>query len=366
MSKLISVFWTKFKKIGKFFFLFLDKKRYYSDHYGTLNFFLLVLINVIAPGRILNRIRYKRFPVRNPTMNVLDDSIVLNPNNVNSEDLVNLTADTIRKHGAVVVDGFFTEKYLEEFRKEHSSFFPPLIDETNDPHLVNPEKWIGKVMSLDIQDLWMNDFIIKVIQNYIGGLPYARNYPVVSEVRPHKKTSSLDRSKMNNDKGSKHEYGTGAGALSWHVDHSCLIQAAVFFDDVVPNGSHMQIVSGTHKLPCISPNHSDETVEKSRWAKKVMPCVGKKGSIQFHCGNVLHRFNPKPLSSRCWLKFEYTSGPNILLNPTGIASLLDSSANYEDLTQERKQILSGILPTNLFKGYEPYRGGFIPTRFKGI
>jgi hypothetical protein len=364
VSKLTSFFLPKIKKIGKFF-LFRDKKQFYYGHFGTLNFFRLVVLNVIAPGRILNRIRYKRFLIRNSTMNVLNDSIVINPHEVNPEDLVNLTADTMRKHGAVVVDGFFSEKYLEEFRKKHSSFFPPLIDEPNDPHLLNPEKWTGKKMSLDIQDLWMNDFIVKVIQNYIGRLPYARNYPLVSETRPRRKTSSLERS-MDIAKGSRQEYGAGAGALSWHVDHACLIQAAVYFDDVVPDGSHMEIVSGTNKLPCITSNHSDETVEKSRWASKILPCVGKKGSIQFHCGNVLHRLNAKPLSSRCWIKFEYTSGPGILLTPTGIASLLDCSSNYEDLTPERKQILSGLLPPYVYKGYEPHRGGFIPTRYKGI
>ena len=286
----------KNKKIGKFF-LFRDKKLFYREHFGTLSFFRLIVLNVIAPGRILNRIRYNRFPIRNSTMNVLNNSIVVNPHEVNPEDLINLPADTLRKHGAAVVDGYFSEKYIEEFRKKHSSFFPTPSDESN-KFLINSEKWVGKTMSLDIQDLWMNDFIIKVIQNYIGRLPYARNYPLVTEVRPRRNTSSLERS-MNAAKGFRPEYGEGAGALSWHVDHSCLIQAAVYFDDVVLDGSHMQILSGTNKLPCIAANHSDETVEKSRWASKVMPCVGKKGSIQFHCGNVLHRLNANPLTSRC-------------------------------------------------------------------
>ena len=356
MSKLTHFFLPKIKEIVRSI-LFQNKKIFYADHFGTLKFLPLFILNLFAPGRILNRIRYKNFPVRKSTMNVSYDTIVIKPDKVNSKDLINLTADTLRKHGGAVVDGFFSEKYLDEFRKKHSSFFPPQFDHSDDPHLINPEKWIGKTMSLDIQDLWMNDFIIKVIQNYIGRLPYARNYPVVSEVRPQQKTSSLQRSK---------ESIIGPGAQSWHIDHSTLIQAAVYFDDVVLNGSHMEIVSGTHKLPCVSANHSDETVEKSHWASNIRPCIGKKGSIQFHCGNVLHRLNASPLTSRCWLKFEYTSGSNILLSSTGIASLLDCSSNYEDLTPERKQILSGLLPTSLFKGYEPYRGGFIPTRYKGV
>jgi len=40
MSKLTSFFWLKILKIGKFF-LFQDKKLYYFNHYGTLNFFRL-------------------------------------------------------------------------------------------------------------------------------------------------------------------------------------------------------------------------------------------------------------------------------------------------------------------------------------
>jgi hypothetical protein len=348
--------WLKIKNIGRYL-LFRDKKRYYGDYFGSLDIFRLIIFTIFAPGRLFTRIRYKRFPIRNPKTNIPNDSIVINSDDVNPDDLINLTADTIRKHGAAVVDGFFSEDYLEEFRKKHSSFFPPPQDESD-----TREDWIGKTMSLDIQDMWMNEFIIKVMKNYIGRLPYARNYPFVREVRPRRKTSSLERSKRVSPKDPQQEYT----AVAWHVDHSCLIQAAVYFDDVVLEGNHMEILSGTHKLPCSSAPFSDETVEKSRFSSRALPCIGRKGSIQFHCGNVVHRLNAKPLESRCWLKFEYTSGPNILLSPSGIASLISGSTNYEDLTPDRKKILSGLLPAQIFKGYEPHRGGFIPTRYKGI
>ena len=170
MSKLTLFFFPKIKKIVKFF-LFRDKKLFYSGHYGTLNFFPLFFLNVFAPGRIINRIRYKNFPVRKTTMNVLNNSIVINPQKVSPKDLVNFTADTIRKHGGAVVDGFFSEKYIEEFRKKHSSFFPPQFDDPNNPNLINSEKWIGKTMSLDIQDLWMNDFS-KSYHSFILVRPY--------------------------------------------------------------------------------------------------------------------------------------------------------------------------------------------------
>jgi hypothetical protein len=358
MSKFYKFFFPKIKSIGKFL-LFNDKKKFYGQYFGTLNLFRLVVINIFAPGRLITRIRYKRFPIRNTSTSVSNETLVINPNEVNHDALINLTADTIRRHGAAVVDGFFSEEYLEEFRIKHSSFFPPRLNESNDD---TPEEWISDTMSLDIEDLWMNEFIVRVMESYIGRVPYARNYPFVREVRPRRKTTSLDRSNRPVPKDPHQEYT----AVAWHVDHSCLIQAAVYFDNVVLDGNHMEILSGTHKLPCTSAPLSDESVEQGRWASKALPCVGKKGSIQFHCGNVVHRLNAKPLASRCWLKFEYTSGPNILLSPTGIARLLNGSTNYEDLTPKRKQILSGLLPPKLSKGYEPHRGGFIPVKYKGV
>ena len=346
---------SKIKTLSKLLF-FRDNDIFYKPYYGSLDFFRLALYNIFAPGRILNRIRYKRFPVTKPTVPILDNSLVIKPSDVSFDDLVELTASTISRHGAAVVDGFFSEEYLDEFRKKHSSFFP---SSTTGPSNV-PEIFEGGAMSLDIQDLWMNEFIVKVIQRYIGRLPYARRYAEVCEIRPRRKTTSRDFSRPNCN-------GNRMLAEEWHVDHSCLIQAAVFFDDVVSDGSHMEVISGTNRMPCSPMTLSHEYVEKSHWASKVLPCVGKKGSIQFHCGNVYHHLNAEPLHSRCWLKFEFTSGPNIMTSPEGISSLLAGSSNYKDLTPERKQILSGVLPLESNKGYQPHhRGGFIPVKYKGI
>lgn len=352
MSQLTAFFWRKLKNLGKSL-VYRDKRIFYGSHYGALDYLRLAILNMVYPGRILTRIRFKRFPIRNPAVSVPDDSIVVKPFEVASDDLVDLTVRMMRRHGAAVVDGFFSEDYLDTFRKERSNFFPPspAYGSTDEVSTV----WKGEMMSLDIQDLWMHEFIVKVIQGYIGRLPYARNYPLVQEMRPRRRTTS--RTRINAATGF---------ADSWHVDHSCLIQAAVFFDDVVLDGSHMEVLSGTNRMPCSADTLSDEYVDKSRWASRIRPCIGRKGSIQFHCGSVYHRFNAMPLSSRCWLKFEFTSGPNILLSPHGIASLLKSSSNYEDLTPDRKEILRGLIPPQIRKGYEPCRGGFTPTRFKGI
>jgi len=346
---------TKINSLGKLL-LFRDKDIFYKPYYGSLDFFRLFIYNIFAPGRILNRIRYKRFPVSKPTVPVLDNSLVVNPSNLSFDDLVELTVATINRHGAAVVDGFFSEEYIDEFRNEHSSFFPSSASESSNA----PEIFEGGTMSLDIQDLWMHEFIVKVIQSYIGRLPYARRYAEVCEIRPRRKTTSRDFSRPNCN-------GNRLLAEEWHVDHSCLIQAAVFFDDVVPDGSHMEVISGTNRMLCSPLTLSHEYVEKSSWASKVLPCIGRKGSIQFHCGNVYHHLNAEPLHSRCWLKFEFTSGPNIMTSPDGISSLLAGSSNYKDLTPERKQILSGVLPLESNKGYQPHhRGGFIPVKFKGI
>ena len=350
MFKLITFLRSKIKTLGKLL-LFRDKNIFYAPYYGSLDYFRLAILNIFSPGRFLTRIRYKRFPVHNSTVPVPDNSLIIKPREVSPDDLVDLTSGMIRRHGAAVVDGFFSEDYIDEFRKKHSNFFPPPPDGSSDV----PELFEGGIMSLDVQDLWMHEFILKVIQSYMGRLPYARNYPEVCETRPRRKTTSREQSKRH-----------PGLAEDWHVDHACLFQAAVFFDDVVLDGSHMEVLSGTHRMPCSHLSLSHEYVEKSRWASRILPCIGRKGSIQFHCGNVYHHLNAKPLSSRCWLKFEFTSGPNILMSPYGITSLLEGSSNYEDLTPDRKQILSGLLPPKLSKGYQPHRGGFIPSRYKGI
>ena len=337
----------KIKTLGKSI-LYRDKDKFYDPYYGSLDYFRLFILNIFTPGRLINRIRYKRFPVPNPLLPIPDNSLVVDPSEVSFDDLVALTSATISRHGAAVVDGFFSEEFLDKFKKNNSSFFPSSHDSSDELELFE-----GGAMTLDIQDLWMNEFIVKVIQSYIGRLPYARRYPEVCQVRPISKTSSREFSRPN---------CTGNRLL----DHSCLIQAAIFFDDVVSDGSHMEVLSGTNRMPCSSLSLSHEYVEKSRWASKVLPCIGRKGSIQFHCGNVYHHLNAKPLHSRCWLKFEFTSGPNIQMSPDGIATLLAGSSNYEDLTPERAKILSGILPQSLNKGYQPHKGGFIPTKFKGI
>ena len=357
MSKLTSLLWSKIKTLG-ILLLFRDKNIFYKPFYGSLDYFRIAIFNIYNPGRFLTRIRYKRFPVSNSAVPVPDNSLIIKPLEVPPSDLVDLTAGTIRRHGAAVVDGFFSEDYLDEFRKKHSNFFPPPSDGSSDA----PEVFSSETMSLDIQDLWMHEFILKVIQSYIGRLPYARNYPNVCEIRPRHKITSRDHTSQNFTKNPLSSYF----AEDWHVDHSCLIQATVFFDDVVLDGSHMEILSGTNRMPCSSFELSHEYVEKSRWASRKLPCIGRKGSIQFHCGNVYHHLNAKPLHSRCWLKFEFTSGPNILTTPEGISSLLAGSSNYEDLTPDRKQILSGLIPPIQPKGYKPYRGGFIPVSYKGL
>ena len=356
MLKLIDFLKSKIKTLGKLI-LFRDKDLFYAPYcYGSLDFFRLAIFNIFAPRRTFNRIRYKRFPISKPKVPVLNNSLVVNPGDKSFDDLVEITAATISRHGAAVVDGFFSEEYLEEFRNKHSSFFPP---QTNGSINV-PEIYEGGMMTLDMQDLWMNEFIVKVTQSYMGRLPYARGYPEVCQVKPRRKTTSREFS-LPNHKGNR------SLAEEWHVDHSCLFQAAVFFDDVVLDGSHMEVLSGTNRMPCSYLSLSHEYVEKSGWASKVLPCIGTKGSIQFHDGNVYHHLNAKPNHSRCWLKLEYTSGPNILTSPEGISSLLAGSSNYKDLTSERKQILSGLLPLEFNKGYQPHhRGGFVPVKYKGI
>ena len=100
--------------------------------------------------------------------------------------------------------------------------------------------------------------------------------------------------------------------------------------------------------------------------KKSIKCVGKKGTIHIHSGNVIHRLNPVKGSQRLALHLEFSPGSNILLDSSKIFKSLKSGFNLNDLSEEKREVLKGIFPKKLFKGYEIKGDSISPNKFKGI
>ena len=83
-------------------------------------------------------------------------------------------------------------------------------------------------------------------------------------------------------------------------------------EDVEENGTCMEVVPGTHKIFNLGVNWSKSVVNDLN--KKSIKCVGKKGTIHIHSGNVIHRLNPVKGSQRLALHLEFSPGSNILLD----------------------------------------------------
>lgn len=324
---------------------------FYGRCINSLRWYHVLRFIILKPGRLKTRIKYKTFPIKPPASKVDPYSIIIDSEGMPHDALVRKTVDTIREHGAAVVQSYFSQDYIDSFISKYNDYLPA-VDDSFDGN----QSIYGRVLPLDLKTLWFNTFIIDVVKGYNDAVVYARNYPVINTVVPKRKRSSRD---MHTEKREDDIF-----ANHWHIDHSTLLQPAIYLTDVKKDGPHMQIISATHKIPATCVGHySDELIEDSR--RNVFQCLGRRGSIQFHDGNVIHRLCDNP-GVRTWLKFEFTYGPNILFDPTSMCQLLNSDISVESLSPEERDMLSGLIPRVFAKGYQPHRKGMIPTQFQGI
>ena len=180
----------------------------------------LILLNIFFPGRIYQRIRYGWFPILLDSKSKKSTNLILFPeSNEKEESLIKRTADTIKVHGAAVVDGYFSNQKIDEIKSQYRECMPS--DNTKNMDGIAT----GKILPLDISNFWLDEFILNVTCNYMGRFPYASTYPFIASYKPtkHKKTKKF--------------------ADFWHMDLGCYFTATIFLDDILQNGSRMEIVS---------------------------------------------------------------------------------------------------------------------------
>ena len=121
-------------------------------------------------------------------------------------------------------------------------------------------------------------------------------------------------------------------ADQWHIDHSTLIQPAIYFTDVDESASHMQVILGSHTYPNVSNAGFlyDEYVSKNNLT--IGKCFGKRGTVQIHCGNAYHRLKAVQNITRTWIKFEFSSGNNVLLDSQKIGQMLKNDFNLSSFS----------------------------------
>ena len=333
-----------------FIILYRNKKIFYGKYSNSLNFGHLIFWNLVRPGRLFTRIRYNRFLF--PKKIEKDDiNIYVDTRSLSKNEIIKIAAKKLKKYGTVVLNQYFNEETLTKFENEYKNYFNMLNYQPSNSSSMTATLPLSKTLA----DLWFDETIICIIEKYIKRLPVARNYPNIMSVTP-KDTDTEDTNIKSKTDFPDH----------WHIDHSTLIQPAIYFTDFDEKSSHMQVVLGSNTYPNVSNagSLSDEYVIKNNLT--IGKCVGKRGSVQIHCGNAYHRFSAVQNSTRTWLKFEFCSGNNVLLDPQQIGKMLKNDFNLSSLDDRSRTIISSLFPLPLNKGYEMKKKVFEPTKFKGI
>ena len=242
-----------------------------------------------------------------------------------------------------MLQNFYDKNEIQDFVKKRAECISYPDKNTNAA--------IGNALSMneELCKYWNDKRLINVYQKVLKQKVYARSYPKFTFVQPR---SQLD--------GSVQNIGT---ASQFHLDHTSLINAAMFLSQVTEQSSRMQVLLGSHRWPV--PAWSLGTKAQQALSKKfeILDCVGDIGTIQIHLGDVFHRFFAVADTSRLWLQFAYCDGYNILFNPwTASESLREISDIdiYNKLTND--EIFLGLYPKSTNKGYRMIGANIYPIK----
>ena len=207
-------------------------------------------------------------------------------------------------------------------------------------------------ISEELIDLWIDPILVEIISSFYGRRALSRNYPSIIYTLSRKKTDSRAETETNS-------------ANFWHVDHSVLFNLHILLEDLSAEDAHMEYIPGSHKIFNSVNSPSDEVVKKI--GKEPIKCFGKKGTIYMHEGNTLHKLKTEHgESDRLALHLEFTAGSNVLLDCNNISKCLSSGYDLKKLDKYKRDVLRGIFPKSLEKGYEISDETISPTKFKGI
>ena len=329
--------------IKRLYIIFVHRNKYLYDenHLNSMSFLHLLLMNIFFPGRLIERIKYKR-------LNLFFKNNKVNLNNQKDQDIFNKALNNLQHNGVAIIDQYFSEDKLVLLENHYKNYFD--IRNLTSSNLTS---WNSDRLPLSpiLVELWTDELLLKIIDAYIGRRPIIRNYAGLQYVNPQ-----FANSQMVEDE---------AYADEWHVDHSTLILCAVYLTDIYYDGSYMQVISGSHKkfnssFSYLPNGYVDNT------KNKIIHCYGKRGTVQIHCGNAFHRFRPANKKFRAWIKFEYSSGNNLLFNVEHSAKTLTDDYKLDNLTAEQREMFKGIYPLSPNKGFV-LKGDYIrENKFKGV
>ena len=340
MKKLKELFWK--------FYINTDKSRYDDKHIGTFSFWRLFILNLLKPGRLIKRFQYNQvFKNKNKILEKYKNKKKNNFSDEKNKKILKGLSDLF-ENGVAVIPEYFSSKQIDNFLNQNKQTIENLKNYKPDIPSYNSN---DLSLSDELNSLWLDDGALTLLTSYIGNSVYARNYPEISY-------TYVPNTEFNKNSNFKRASDT------WHVDHAVLFVIHILLDDVNENDTCMEVVPGTQRIFNLGVNWSKNAIKDLN--KKNIKCIGKKGTIHIHSGNVIHRLNPIKGSQRLALHLEFSPGPNILLDSAKISKSLNGGYNLNNLTEEKREILKGIFPKKLFKGYDIKGDSIQPNKFKGI
>lgn len=321
-----------------------NKAFFYDSNVCSFSIGWLVYANLIKPSRTLRRLKNnksKRLEIFGLINKAKPPTIGTNIkfNRSNPKESFEFAMQAFKAHGAVVIEEYFDAAIIDGFIEKYK------IDIGS---IKSDESRFGSplVLSSELLTIWLDKDLQKFLGQYFGAQQYCRSYPLLQYV----------------DKNSAKQGGTGKQGIAypWHIDHCSILPQMIYLADVDPNGTCMEIVSGSHHYPSVAlGTFSNEYINSLK--ADIKQLAGPKGSIQLHDPNVVHRAAPKQGSDRLWLYSDFSWGENILMDINSIVSMLSGSeVQIAELSYEQRNALRGIFPEQPAKGYQVSNGYLMP------
>jgi len=310
---------------------------------NTAPIFTLSILSILFPSRLIhrfvnNRLIYKKCKI--DSEDYAFKSHIIDAKNGFDEDKA---VDVLLKHGALVLNDYFDREKIISFQKAHEKY---IVEPNHGEASAN-----GRVLPFtkEFCDFWKDEKLIRIMEKAFNAKIFARNFPRFTAVHPRINVDGTIQSNKT--------------ARNLHVDHTSLIQFAIYFTEVTEETSRMQILSGSHRhfiYPFTLTSKNEQALIRKF---DMLDCVGGIGSVQIHFGDTLHRFKPVGDSRRLWLQVSTSDGNNILFNPWEASKTLSEVVDKAYFIEATKDdFFSGLYPKQPNKGYKIKNGHIQPMK----
>ena len=343
---MIKILKNSIQQLRKKIYHYNDNHIYYGDFIGAVSFWKLLKWNILYFEKVLFSLKNKQIKTIKYFINKLKIQKIQNK-------FVKEKFQFLNDNGFIVLENYFDESSINQILEENAEIIKKLKSQKKDVNSYYRHR--GVPLTNKLVKIWLDDNIIEIIEKYLNKKLFSRMYPTLNYTHCSNERTSR---KIHLEK-LKEEV-----ASYWHVDYTNTVSVTVYLSDVDVSKTRMQVVPGTHFNMNSFFKISDEAIDNSK--KNIIDCVGKKGSVLIHCGNIVHKFKGVKDSDRLQLTSVFSSGTNLALNVNFIKSCLSKNFDIDSLDKKKREIVKGIFPKIVRQGYEIKGEKIFPTSYKGL